>query len=162
MSLLLVGPHDPRWEPERFGALVARETVRWTGPVPADEVGRYLAGADVGLTPYRDTAFNRASFPLKTLDYLAAGLPVASTDLPASRWLVEQGGTAGCVELAPDATAFAAAARAAAGRSGADLAERCRALVGAHTWDDRARRMAAVLGIPVDEPAGRTKPVEVS
>ena len=37
--------------------------------------------------PYRDTPFNRGSFPLKTLEYLAAGRAVVATDLPAIRWL---------------------------------------------------------------------------
>ena len=42
---------------------------------------------DVGVVPYRDSPFNRGSFPLKTLEYLAAGRAVVATDLPAVRWL---------------------------------------------------------------------------
>ena len=42
---------------------------------------------DVGLTPYAQSAFNEASFPLKTLEYLAAGRPAVVSDLPAHRWL---------------------------------------------------------------------------
>ncbi len=42
---------------------------------------------DVGVVPYRDSPFNRGSFPLKTLEYLAAGRGVVATDLPAIRWL---------------------------------------------------------------------------
>jgi glycosyltransferase involved in cell wall biosynthesis len=157
ISLLVVGPHDERWEPVRFRALVARENVRWTGPVPAEEVAGHLAAADVGLTPYGDSAFNRASFPLKTLDYLAAGLPVVSTDLPASRWLVDQGGADGCLALAPDAAAFAGAVLAAAAGGGDEIARGCRALAARHSWADRARRMAAVLGIEagIDRPSPR-------
>ena len=86
-SLLLVGPYDTRWEPERFATLIARPNVRYAGRVPAGEVPSYLAAMDVGLTPYADTPFNQASFPLKTLEYFGAGLPVVSTDLPGSRWL---------------------------------------------------------------------------
>ena len=41
----------------------------------------------MGLVPYRDSPFNRGSFPLKTLEYLAAGRAVVATDLPAIRWL---------------------------------------------------------------------------
>jgi teichuronic acid biosynthesis glycosyltransferase TuaH len=86
-SLLLVGPYDRRWEPQGFAALIARPNVHYAGRVPASEVPSYLAAMDVGLTPYADTPFNQASFPLKTLEYLSAGLPVVSTDLPGARWL---------------------------------------------------------------------------
>ena len=84
LSLLLVGPKDPRWEPERFDSLVLRPGVHFAGPVPADEVPSYLAAIDVGITPYRDSPFNQASFPLKTLEYLGAGRPVVSTALPSA------------------------------------------------------------------------------
>ncbi len=89
IRLLLVGPTDPRWEPERLDSLVRRSTVRHIGRVPAEEVPQHLATVDVGITPYADSEFNRASFPLKTLEYLGAGLPVVSSDLPASRWIEE-------------------------------------------------------------------------
>ncbi len=59
----------------------------WVGRRAFEELPAYLRLMNVGLTPYTDTPFNRASFPLKTLEYLAAGLPVVSTDLPATRWL---------------------------------------------------------------------------
>lgn len=86
-SLLLVGPRDPEWEPLRFSQLIDRPSVRYVGAVPSADIPSCLASVDVGITPYRDTPFNRASFPLKTLEYLGAGLPVISADLPAARWL---------------------------------------------------------------------------
>ena len=49
----------------------------------------YIAAIDIGITPYLDSPFNRASFPLKTLDYLSAGRPAVSTALPAARWLYD-------------------------------------------------------------------------
>jgi teichuronic acid biosynthesis glycosyltransferase TuaH len=86
-SLLLVGPKDPAFAPHRFEALRRRPNVRWVGSKPSDALPGYLRLIDVGLVPYRDTAFNRGSFPLKTLEYLAAGRAVVTTDLPATRWL---------------------------------------------------------------------------
>jgi teichuronic acid biosynthesis glycosyltransferase TuaH len=86
-ELLIVGPCDPRWAPERFAALAARPGVRYTGRVPPADVPGYLAAIDIGITPYTSSEFNRASFPLKTLEYLAAGRPVVSSDLPGARWL---------------------------------------------------------------------------
>jgi teichuronic acid biosynthesis glycosyltransferase TuaH len=86
-SLLLVGPRDPAFEPRRFDALVRRGNVCWVGPKPFSALPGYLALMDVGVVPYGDSPFNRGSFPLKTLEYLAAGRAVVATDLPAIRWL---------------------------------------------------------------------------
>ena len=86
-SLLLVGPVSPSFEPRRFDALRRRRNVCWVGPKPFDSLPGYLKLIDVGLVPYRDSPFNRGSFPLKTLEYLAAGRAVVATDLPAIRWL---------------------------------------------------------------------------
>jgi glycosyltransferase involved in cell wall biosynthesis len=88
-SLLLMGPRDPRWEPERFRRLTSRLSVRYIGPVSNADVPAHLAAVDVGITPYKDNAFNRASFPLKTLEYLSVGLPVVTTGLPTMKWLRE-------------------------------------------------------------------------
>ena len=86
-SLLMVGPYDPNWEPSRFARLLAHPRVKWVGEVSFESLPKYLQPMDVGLTPYVDSEFNRASFPLKTLEYLAAGKPVVSTDLPSTRRL---------------------------------------------------------------------------
>ena len=86
-SLLLVGPRDLAFEPKRFAALLCKPNVRWVGFKPFDALPGYLRAIDVGVVPYEDSAFNRGSFPLKTLEYLAAGRSVVSTDLPATRWL---------------------------------------------------------------------------
>ena len=87
VELLLVGPVDPGWERERFRLLIERDSVHYVGPVPAEVVPQYLAQMDVGLTPYVNSQFNRASFPLKTMEYLGAGIPVVTSRLPASEWV---------------------------------------------------------------------------
>ncbi len=104
LSLLMVGPRDPRWEPERFERLIASPHAQWVGLKPFEALPGYLRLIDVGITPYQDTAFNRASFPLKTLEYLAAGRGAVSSDLPATRWLQTD-----LVQVASGPAAFAAA-----------------------------------------------------
>jgi glycosyltransferase involved in cell wall biosynthesis len=83
ISLLLVGPNRFRSKESRtaFLDLTALPGVQWVGPVPRDSLPGYFRSIDVGLTPYADTAFNRRSYPLKTVEYLAAGIPVVSTDV---------------------------------------------------------------------------------
>ena len=87
VSLLLVGPVSLTSGLNGFESLIARPNVQWTGPRPFRDLHRYLAAMSVGLTPYAPSEFNQSSYPLKTLEYLAAGLDVVSTDLPAARAL---------------------------------------------------------------------------
>jgi teichuronic acid biosynthesis glycosyltransferase TuaH len=163
-SLLLVGPHDRRWEPRRFAALTTRPGVHYAGRVPEEEAPAYIAATDIGITPYVDSAFNRASFPLKTLDYLSAGRPAVSTTLPAARWLLDdlirseqEISPDRILTLTDDRAGFVSAVRHIVGGPGqpsrsladreAAYAERCRAFAGRHTWACRADALAAAIGL---------------
>ena len=59
VSLLLVGPRQPGFEPERVARLLARDNVQWVGPKPFESLPSYLRMIDVGLTPYALSDFNR-------------------------------------------------------------------------------------------------------
>jgi teichuronic acid biosynthesis glycosyltransferase TuaH len=165
-ALLLVGPRDPRWEPRRFAELTGRPGVHYTGRVPAASVPAYLAAIDVGITPYTASDFNQASFPLKTLEYLAAGRPVVSTDLPGARWLLDDLATAGLdpvtsegpaeiMTLASTPAEFVTAVRrmvpGPSGEQEQARREQCRAFASRHSWARRADALAAVIGLT---PAG--------
>ncbi|MEV6492068.1 glycosyltransferase [Actinoplanes sp. NPDC051633] len=142
-SLLIVGPVAPGYQSERFTALASRPNVRHTGPKPFADLPGYLRVIDVGLTPYADTAFNRASFPLKTLEYLAAGRDVIATPLPANEWL----GT-DLITVAAGPQAFAEATVKALGHSRTDdLAGRRRAFAARHSWTNRARALAGLAAL---------------
>ncbi|MET0238136.1 MAG: glycosyltransferase [Kibdelosporangium sp.] len=144
IGLLLVGPREPGWQPGRADALIDRPNVHYVGAVPFDELPRWFARIDVGLTPYTDTAFNRASFPLKTLEYLAAGLPVVSTDLPASRRLAAQTGS---IHLAADRRAFAdAVVKAAIDRGAPDVVAQRRSVAVNNSWAARADTFTRLAG----------------
>jgi teichuronic acid biosynthesis glycosyltransferase TuaH len=140
-SLLLVGPYDSRWEPERFKALLANPRVHWTGPVQFTELSRYLKVIDVGITPYTDTQFNRASFPLKTLEYLAAGKPAVSTNLPAVRWLGSD------LITVASGDGFGEVARALTLDSSADSVSRRKKFAAKHSWERRAEQFADFIGL---------------
>jgi teichuronic acid biosynthesis glycosyltransferase TuaH len=168
-SLLIVGPLDPRWEQQRFKELVSRPHVYYTGLVPAEAVPSYLAAIDIGITPYRDTPFNRASFPLKTLEYLGAGVPVVSTDIPAARWLradltrTEQARWADRIMLlASNSADFVSAIRRIAASDSPSVAgggfpsvvakdptraSQCITFAARHTWERRANSFASVIGL---------------
>lgn len=145
VGLLLIGRRDPSWSPRAVDALLARRNVHHVGPVPFEELPAWFARLDVGLTAYADVAFNRASFPLKTLEYLAAGLPVVSTDLPASRILRKETSD---VWIAADQHGFADAVCEAARSSSAPSAvSRRQAVAARHAWSARADEFVRLVGL---------------
>jgi len=141
MSLLLVGPLDPKFEPSRMAALLARPNVCWVGEKPFEDLPPYLGALDVGLVPYTRSQFNMGSFPLKTLEYLSAGLRVVSTDLPATRWLATD-----LVAIESSPAGFVEAARRAVGmpRATGEILRRQR-FAAAHDWSCRAADWAQAL-----------------
>jgi teichuronic acid biosynthesis glycosyltransferase TuaH len=147
IGLLLVGPRDPGWYPERVNALLAKDNVHHVGAVPFEELLPYLARFDVGLTPYADSGFNRASFPLKTLEYLAAGKPVVSSDLPASRRLHEETAEVWVAETAEEFARLVLDAVKQA-RDPNAVADR-RAVAREHSWAARAATLAGLIGLTV-------------
>lgn len=154
--ILVIGPRTDR-DPDvgaRLDRFLAADNVTWLGQVPFAALSDHLATVGVGLTPYADTPFNRSSFPLKTLEYLAHGLPVVSTDLPAVRWLGTE-----LIEVAnsPEAFAFRVAAALQPPASETEAIarrSRRREFARSHSWDERADRLLEIIG--GDWPTGST------
>lgn len=79
-SFVLIGPHYVDKTP------LSLPNVYFLGTKPYDELPGYYRHLDVGLIPFKTDdilAFN--SNPIKAYEYLAAGLPVVSTDIPEIR-----------------------------------------------------------------------------
>lgn len=143
ISLLLVGPRyeGPGGLRTRLDALIARPEVQWVNRQPYEKLPSYFAALDIGLTPYAATDFNRASYPLKTLEYLAAGLPVVSTDLPSARALDTE-----LVALAGTPSEFVKATIYLLDQPlNPDAVERRRAFAAQHSWAARAHQLEAVI-----------------
>lgn len=158
LSLALIGPRyeqDPGVH-DALDRLVARPNVQWVDRLPYDQMPSVLAQLRVGLTPYTDSAFNQRSYPLKTLEYLAAGLPVVSTDLPSARLL-----DCSDVALASNAADFARMTGELVRQavSEHDVARR-RAFASRHSWACRAEELVRIaVGAgdpPLASPQGAT------
>ena len=52
--------------------------------VSHDEVPRFLESISIGLIPYHDSIYNRQRFPIKALEYAAAGVTILATDTPGN------------------------------------------------------------------------------
>ncbi|HEY0396770.1 MAG TPA: glycosyltransferase, partial [Acidimicrobiia bacterium] len=112
----------------------------YPGPVPYTELPSIMAGFDVGLMPFALNEATRSISPTKTLEYLAAGLPVVSTRVPDVVADYD-----GIVDLADDAAGFATACRQR--RTGLDElgAARVEAVLRQQHWDSIAARMDELI-----------------
>ena len=130
---------------DRVTAAAAAGTVIWHGYVPADRAAALLRGARVGLCLLADEPNYRVSLPTKVVEYLAHGVPVVATPLPAVAALLTDGG--GAVVPFDDADAAAAAVRSLVLDD--DLhdraAARARAIAADLTWEAEGERLVAAL-----------------
>lgn len=82
-TIALVGPvglGDPDTDTSE---LTAEPNIHLLGPRAHDGLAPVLRGAAVGLIPYVASQLTASIFPMKVYEYLAAGLPVVATGLPA-------------------------------------------------------------------------------
>lgn len=75
-----VGEGDP-WT--NLEALRGLSNIHFMGGRPYAELPAYLKAFDVAILPSALNDYTRSMFPMKFFEYLAAGLPVVSTSLPA-------------------------------------------------------------------------------
>ncbi|WP_345711285.1 glycosyltransferase, partial [Kineococcus glutinatus] len=98
------------------------------GPLPEEALAEELAAAAVGVVPYLVTDLTRGISPLKAFEYLAAGLPVVSTPLPAVQPVP------GAVWVEAGAAAFADRVLALLDDPDPDRARRCQQVAAGHDW----------------------------
>jgi teichuronic acid biosynthesis glycosyltransferase TuaH len=121
------------------------ENLHWVGRVPYEKLPGWLQHFDVGIVPYMPTLpFNRFAWPSKLMEYVAAGLPVVSTDIPAARDLAARLGEQVTICDEPTSRRFVACVRAAL-----ELPRwRCeagRSFAYRRSWQDRATQVLNVL-----------------
>jgi glycosyltransferase involved in cell wall biosynthesis len=104
--------------------------------VPPDELGAWVASADVGVMAIQPSTINhRLSTPNKLFECLAAGVPVVASDFPEMRAIVcdNPGGPLGLVAAPDDVSALARAILAITDATPAERSElRARCLRAAH------------------------------
>jgi teichuronic acid biosynthesis glycosyltransferase TuaH len=145
LDILVIGPRTESnpVTTHRLDAFLGRGNVDWRGTMSPKDLQRLLGTASVGITPYADTEFNRSSYPLKTLEYLSAGLPVVATDLPSVRSL-----SCSTLTVASSPAEFVDLVRKALReRPDQGQKEEMRQVAEANTWDVRA---ASLMGLCQD------------
>lgn len=82
-NIVLIGP-DPVSRNNEFEDLLGNENVFWLGAVDSKDAAKYINCLDIGLLPYKEIEYNKAVFPLKLFEYLAAGIPVVGCGLSST------------------------------------------------------------------------------
>ncbi len=131
-SFVLVG--------EARSALLPRgPNILSAGPCPPRDLPRWLEAFSAGIIPYRVDPATETVHPVKTYEYLAAGLPVVSTPLPEIAHL------AGLVAFAANPEDFAR--RLEEEMQGDTPAKRAarRGFARENTWEKRAEEIERII-----------------
>jgi glycosyltransferase involved in cell wall biosynthesis len=81
--LVFIGEEREGQHDAVLARLLARANVHLIGRKPYAQLPDYLRGIDVALLPQARNDYTRSMFPMKYIEYLAAGRPVVATRLPA-------------------------------------------------------------------------------
>ncbi len=114
--------------------------VMFVGEVPYTELPKYLHSFDVCMIPFIINELTRCTNPVKIYEYMAAGKPVVTTDMPELRLLDD------ICHVAEDGERFLALLEQAMNESGdAELAARRQQWAGQHDWQGRVKELCDAI-----------------
>ena len=138
-SLVLLGKVRVPQQAANWQALRALPNAHHLGPVEISQVPHYVKGFQVGLVPYLQNRHAEHISPLKLYDYLAAGLPIASVDIPAAREFSPH------IFLADSPRNFAQAVRAALADTTPERRQARRNTAAQYTWESRVELLSDLI-----------------
>lgn len=121
----------------RLAELVARGA-KYHGMLSLQDLAKLMVKCKVGLIPYKITPYTRGVSPLKTYEYLAAGLSVVSTPLPGVESMEPH------VVVAEDNDIFVSATLGALSAQPGSVADRIKTAEG-HSWTGRGETARALV-----------------
>jgi glycosyltransferase involved in cell wall biosynthesis len=134
-AFVFVGPAGEESMQADIDAVTGLANVYLLGHRDYATLPSYMWAADAGLIPYRLSRHTESIFPMKTLEYAAAGIPIVSTPLPG---VVAAQADGLKIEIAEDAEEFARGLGAPPESSNQSYVEK-------HTWDSLLTRIFAAL-----------------
>lgn len=144
---VLIGPVDYSETSEENGVaeLTALPNVHFLGWKPKEEIPAYVHAFDVAIIPYRESPYNRSSFPLKFWEFMASGKPVVASGLPSL------GPYKNLITFAVSREEFAAGIAYALER-GVEGREARIAEAKRHDWSGRVNVLEQLLSVTVHSP----------
>jgi glycosyltransferase involved in cell wall biosynthesis len=134
-SLALIGPVTLRFHREQL-AWLDLPNVHLLGFKPVEQLPRYVVACQVCLMPYKINEWTRHIDPLKMYEYLAAGQPVVSTDIPSARAFAPP------LRIAHDAPGFVRDIETALAETDDAQREVFRRLAAQHDWEARVEALS--------------------
>ena len=138
----------PDWDIHMVGPVVKigeeslprNDNIHYLGKQPYERLPDFMSRFDVALMPFALNESTRSISPTKTLEYLAAGLPVVSTRVQD---VVSDYATV--VDLQDDAEGFAAACRHVREHQVDERDKKLQPLIKLHNWDAIAVRIGDLI-----------------
>jgi glycosyltransferase involved in cell wall biosynthesis len=137
-TLALVGPVGLGAPHTDVAALDREPNIHLLGQRPYAELPGVLRGADAAIIPYLRTRLTDSIFPMKIYEYLAAGLPVVTTELPSLEGVPE-------VVRARDADGFERALERLLAGDGDELRRQRSREARRHSWDARLTEISEAI-----------------
>ncbi len=114
------------------------QNVHLLGPRPYASLPGYCKGFDVGIIPFQINELTLRANPLKLREYLAAGLPVVSTDLPEIRKYE-------VVRIASDGSGFVREIESALKERGDGHGRRRAETMKVESWEARVEQLSEII-----------------
>ncbi len=138
-SLVFAGPVNASQKAGVWRELKAMPNVHYLGVLEWSQVPYYVKGFDAGLMPYVKSGYSENMSPLKLYDYLAAGIPIAATDLTPVHEFKPY------VHLAEGAQDFVQAVRSALADNSVERRQVRRNVAAQHTWEARVEQLSDLI-----------------
>ncbi|MCS7038849.1 MAG: glycosyltransferase [Caldilineales bacterium] len=138
-QVVLIGPVTLRRPAPALVRLQGLTNVHFLGEQPPTDLPAFLHAGDVCLMPYVRNEWTRNISPLKLYEYLATGLPIVATPIPAVAPFAD------LVFVAADPEGTMAAIVQALADDSPERRRRQQEVARQHTWDNRLERMSAAI-----------------
>ncbi|MDB4978590.1 MAG: hypothetical protein JWM56_776 [Candidatus Peribacteria bacterium] len=143
-GLIIGGPEEDRKEYEELARQLGltEDDVRFAGEIPSASVPVSLVACDILTMPFPDLPHYRHNMsPLKMFEYMAAGRPIITSDLPTIRDVLSEETAVFCAPGSSESLKQAIVWVHEHPEEARLKAEKARELVKRHTWQERMKRI---------------------
>lgn len=143
-GFIVGGPKADEEEYVKMAAELGLTTkdIAFTGEIPAADVPKSMAACDILAMPFPDFPHYRHHMsPLKMFEYMAAGRPLITSDLPTVRDVLDESTAVFCAPGSAESFAKALQWIADHPKEAEERAKRAKELVKKHTWEERMKRI---------------------